>query len=486
MSISNYQRRTRIIATVGPACGNRIPELIAAGVDVFRLNFSHGTHAVHGQAIANIRAASKAAGRPVGILADLQGPKIRVGKVIDGGITLVNGEEFILSVEACIGQGNRASTIYTPMAEELGPGNRILMDDGLLEVEVVKIVGKDIHTKVINGGVLTSNKGINLPNAALKTPALTEKDAEDLQYLMTQDVDFVALSFVRDPADVQLIRDIMRKGGRDIPVIAKIEKPEALDNITGILDLCYGLMVARGDLGVELPAEQVPTIQKLLVRHCLEAGKPCIVATQMLDSMIRNPRPTRAEASDVANAVLDGASAVMLSGESASGIFPLESISMMDKIVRDVELNFLNSAGLPQIDLSEQATTDSLALAHSVVELAGRLGARCIVCATDSGNTARLISRFRPGVPVLAFADNGNRVLQELSLSWGIRAIGFEKAPGDYIFHSVEDYVSHLNLNPGDLIVVAASLPLGAGSGTNTVKLHRIGGGRIGLGATRF
>ena len=304
------------------------------------LTFPHGSHEVHGRNVELIRSISSDLNMPVAILADLQGPKIRCGKVIDGGIQLVEGEELVITSRDLLGEGSIVSTGYKALPEDVKPGDRILLDDGLLELSVNEVKdGTDIHTTIVVGGVLTSNKGINLPNVALKTPALTDKDEADLRFIMTQDVDFVALSFVRKAADLEHVHRIMDEEGGRVKVISKIEKPEAIvpDVIDAIIEKSDGLMVARGDLGVEIPQERVPVVQKDLIERCTKASKPVIVATQMMDSMIRNPRPTRAEVSDVANAVLDGATAVMLSGESAAGKYPVESVTTMAEILSSVE-----------------------------------------------------------------------------------------------------------------------------------------------------
>ena len=475
MNLQDF-RKTKIVATLGPASLDKVKELIIAGVNVFRLNFSHGTQDVHAANIAKIREFAKELDTNIAILADLQGPKIRCGMVKEPGILLEVGQDFIISTEECLGEGSRVSTIYTPLSDEVKPGNRILLDDGLLELEVVEVKGKDVHTKVIVGGKLTSRKGINLPNVDIKAPALTEKDTEDLRFILTQDVDYVALSFVRKPEDLDLVYQIMNEAGRHLKVISKIEKPEALVDIDAIIEKSDGLMVARGDLGVEIPAEQVPTEQKRMIEKCNKVGKPVIVATQMLDSMIRNPRPTRAEASDVANAVLDGASAVMLSGESASGSYPIQSVEFMAKIIKNAEENFFTESGLKRGQIDYNIDTDVEGITYSTVNLSDMLGAKLIVCVTDSGSTVRQTARYRPLPPIIAVSDIENPVTRELSLAWGVNVLPVEGlAHTDECFLRIENKIKELDyLKDGDLVIITAGLPLLKKTTTNMIKVYRV------------
>jgi pyruvate kinase len=472
----NEFRKTKIVATLGPASLNMIQELIETGVNVFRLNFSHGSQEQHAETVKNIRAISQNLDTPVGILADLQGPKIRVGLVKEPGILLQVGQEFIITTVKLLGEGNKVSTSYTPLADEVKPGNRILLDDGLLELEVKKVIDKEIFTEVIVGGTLTSRKGINLPNVDIKSPALTQKDTSDLRFILKLDVDFVALSFVRKPEDIDLVKKIMDEEGRRLAIIAKIEKPEALTYIDEILARSAGLMVARGDLGVEINTEEVPTVQKMLIKKCNEVGKPVIVATQMLDSMIRNPRPTRAEASDVANAVLDGASAVMLSGESASGKYPLISVNTMDKIVRAAEKNFSDS-GIKKGYIDYKIETDVEGITYSAVNLADMLKAKLIVCLTDSGNTAKYTARYRPLTPVIAIAGKDNPVCRTLTLTWGVTVLTIDALQHNKeCFKQIHDKIRNIaSVNDGDLMVISAGLPILKKTSTNMIKVHRIG-----------
>ena len=469
-------RKTKIVATLGPASKDKIKELILAGVNVFRLNFSHGTHEQHAQNVQKIRQISEDLESPVGILADLQGPKIRVGKIKEPGILLEVGRQFIISTDDFIGEGDRVCTSYKPLAEEVVAGNRILLDDGLLELKVDKVEGKNVHTTVVVGGPLTSRKGINLPNVDIKSPALTEKDCEDLKFILTLDVDFVALSFVRKAGDIDLVKNIMKEQGRNLDIIAKIEKPEALEEIDEIIKRSYGIMIARGDLGVEINPEEVPTVQKRIIRKCNLLGKPVIVATQMLDSMIRNPRPTRAESSDVANAVLDGASAVMLSGESASGKYPLKSVEFMGRIIKNAEKNFFQTSGLRRSDLDYKIETDTEGITYSAVNLSDMLGAKLIVCVTDSGNTAKYTARYRPYPPIIAVAGKGNPVTRTLCLTWGVTVLTIEGLEHtDECFRDIEKKIKDIDyINEGDLVVISAGLPLLKKTGTNMIKVYRV------------
>lgn len=469
-------RKTKIVATLGPSSLDKIPELIDHGVNVFRLNFSHGTQEEHAETVKKIRAISDEKNIPVGILADLQGPKIRVGLVKEPGILLQVGQEFIISTEKFTGEGNRVSTSYEPLSDEVVPGNRILLDDGLLELEVKRVAGKDIICTVVVGGTLTSRKGINLPNVDIKSPALTNKDTSDLRFILKLDIDFVALSFVRKPRDIDLVKKIMDEESHHIGIIAKIEKPEALQFIDEILSRSDGLMVARGDLGVEINTEEVPTVQKMLIRKCNEVGKPVIVATQMLDSMIRNPRPTRAEASDVANAVLDGASAVMLSGESASGKYPLESVQIMHRIIRSAEKNFFTS-GLKRGDTKYSIETEVEGITYSAVNLSDMLNAKLIVCLTDSGNTAKYTARYKPKPPIIAIAGKGNPVTRTLSLTWGVTVLTIDELEHtEACFDQINQKIKSIDfINDGDLIIISAGLPILKKTSTNMIKVHRIG-----------
>lgn len=425
--------RTKIVATIGPS--SREPQilrkLIEAGLDVARLNMSHADHEIHAENIQRIRAAAEEVGKPVAILADLQGPKLRIGKIKGGSMSIEAGERIVLTTREVIGQRSTdpdsgvAATIpvkYEHLPEDVRPGEHILIDDGLLDVQVLGVNGPNIFCTVITGGPLTDNKGVNLPGSNLSIPSLSEKDFADLEFLLAQGVDWIALSFVRTAEDIIRLKEFnMQYCSPDCPVrvIAKIEKPQALEHIEAILAVADGIMVARGDLGIEIPTERVPLTQKRLIRAANAAGKPVITATQMLDSMVRNPRPTRAEATDVANAILDGTDAIMLSGETATGKYPLEAIRTMALIAQETEQELLSGPWHvpPAIEQAARDVTD--AVSHATCETAESLKAAAIITATTSGRTARAVAKFRPHVPIIATTPH-HMVQRQLILSWGV------------------------------------------------------------------
>jgi pyruvate kinase len=472
-------RRAKIVATIGPACqdSETIEKLLTAGMDVARLNFSHGSHADHAEVIARIRTASRHQRRAIALLQDLQGPKIRTGKLKAGrdGVRLVPGAELTITVEEnVVGDAAMVSTTYPHLAEDVKPGDRILMDDGLLELRVVETDGIRVRTTVVEGGVLGESKGINLPGVKVRAEAMSEKDRADMAFGLINGVDYVALSFVRSAADVQLCRDEMRRQGRVVPIIAKIEKPEALDVLDEIVAAADGLMVARGDLGVEIQPERVPGIQKDMCRRASAAGKPVIIATQMLNSMIEHPRPTRAEASDVANGIWDGADAVMLSGETASGRFPIQAIQMMDRIVREAE-STLGATRPPSIDRRSFHADFPEVTADAACRAAQASGAVLICCFTLSGSTARLVSRFRPGVPIVGFSPDQS-IRRRLALYWGVVPRVMEPVKNTDM---VADLVSERLLEdqlckPGDRIVLVHGSPIGVAGQTNSIRLHEV------------
>jgi pyruvate kinase len=470
--------RTKIVCTIGPA--SREPEmlanLIAAGMDVARLNFSHGEQAFHAENIARIRAASAAAGKPVAILGDLQGPKLRVGMMQEGGVPIAEGETLVLTTEHITGGPGRVPIQYELLPEVVEPGDRILIDDGLLELVVTAVAGREITTRVVTGGVLNSNKGLNLPRAALSIPAITEKDREDLAFAVEQGLDWIALSFVRTAEEVLDLKGYIRTlsaFGHQTPVMAKIEKPEAIQNIDAIIAAADGIMVARGDLGIEMPPEDVPMLQKMIITKCNAQGKPVVTATQMLDSMIRNPRPTRAEASDVANAILDGSDAIMLSGETASGKYPLEAVRTMARITAVVEQEqCAKCAG--RLD-AEPGRTFAEAVAHASVETAIDLSAAAIVAPSMSGHTARTISKFRPPCPIVAVTPSPF-VQRELCIFWGVYPLLSQRAATTdaVINDAVEKAQKAGFVGEGDVLVVTGGSVEGAGNTTNLMKVHLI------------
>ncbi|MBK8262372.1 MAG: pyruvate kinase [Nannocystis sp.] len=472
------QRRAKIVCTIGPASNTpeRIGELIDAGLNVARLNFSHGSHEDHAKVFQMIRQEASARDVAVAILADLQGPKIRVGRIPDPGIDLVAGEALILSVDpATVCGPGKVSVDYPLLAREISAGARVLMDDGNLELKVESVAGDEITTRVVYGGRLSSRKGVNLPGVQLSISSLSDKDRADLAFALDLGVDAVALSFVRSATDVQEARSLMEELGRVAPIIAKIEKPEAVANLEEILKCANGIMVARGDLGVEMGPEEVPLIQKQAIEAANSHGKLVITATQMLDSMIRNPRPTRAEASDVANAVLDGSDAVMLSGETASGLYPIQAVRTMDEIIRSTERGERYWRDPPE-DLALGHTTNSIARA-AVACSKSLKDTKAILTYTGSGGIARLVSDYRPRVPIVAFTPNA-ATFQALALFWGVTPILFTPASpdGQSIFVDLDRVVLRRGLlQQGDRVVIALGYPIKAHKSVNLLKLHLIG-----------
>lgn len=472
-------RRTKIVCTLGPASSSLdvIRRMIAAGMDVARLNFSHGTHEEHRRRLDNVREAAAREGRAVPILQDLQGPKIRVGEVRDGGVNVKKGQRLVLSPhDIGLSDARRVHVSYPTLAEDVAVGGRILLDDGLLELEVKAVEGDEVVTEVVVGGPLRSRKGVNLPHLHTSAPSLTEKDLEDLDFGLELGVDFVALSFVRDPADVADLVRRVRAQGRRTGVIAKIEKPEALGRIDDIIAQADGIMVARGDLGIEMPMSKVPAAQKSIIQKCRVAARPVITATQMLESMIENPRPTRAEASDVANAVLDGSDALMLSGETAAGRQPVRVVEVMARIIEQAELYQLTEG--PRMDLRPErglASDVTESISYTAVELAEQVQARAICCLTASGTTARTVARHRPNRAVYAFTDD-ERVVGQLGLVWGTKGfkIPFQRDTDEGVNTVHRVLNEHGLVEPGDLIVITAGMPLPAKGRTNMVHVSRI------------
>jgi pyruvate kinase len=470
-----FEHRTKIVATIGPA--SRSPtvfkQMVQAGVNVARLNFSHGTYDDHANTIAMIRSVSAELDMPVTILQDLQGPKIRVGDMPDGGLELVeNAFLTLVPVAEFDHQPDTASIDYPFLAEEAIPGTQILLDDGLLELVVKDIQGNAVCCQVIKGGRLKSHKGVNLPSLNLRLPSMTEKDQQDLAFGLSQGVDWISLSFVRRGEDVRTLRALLAEHGKaDIPVLAKIEKPQAIENLEEILSECDGMMVARGDLGVELPPEKVPMLQKHIIRRCNQIGIPVITATQMLESMIQNPRPTRAEANDVANAIVDGTDAIMLSGESAVGAYPIQAVAIMSRIAAEVERGI-------QFDNNPPAKTDEThALSEALNAIDQILDLRYIVAFTSTGYTARLAAAERPNAPVIAITPNLS-VYHRLNLGWGIKPILIEDEVDTFedVIQQTEACLLERHLVvPGDRILVMGGIPMKTAGGTNFLKIHTIG-----------
>ena len=474
---SFFDTRAKIICTIGPSSNEyeTILRMIKAGMDVARLNFSHGTHAAHLEVIRNIREASKKTGKPVAILQDLQGPKIRVGTFKNGSIDLIVGKTFTITSHAIEGDEHMVSTTYHELPNDVKLGDELLIDDGLLKVIVVKKTGEDIVCEVVNGGKLKNNKGINLPGVNVSAPSLTEKDTEDLLFGLANEVDYIALSFVRKPEDILHVKEIIRSNQKDTPVIAKIEKPEALTCIDRIIAISDGIMVARGDLGVEMKTEEVPPIQKRLIGLCNKAGVPVITATQMLDSMVQNPRPTRAEASDVANAILDGTDAVMLSAETASGSYPIETITVMKSIIKLIEKETPTDYIRRRRVSGEQMLLQD-GIAGVSCNLAEMLDADAIVSITLTGAMSRLIAKYRPIIPIIAITHS-ERVLRQLNLVWGVQGLILPD-----LKNNIDDSVNEVKkaliesgfLNQGNKIVITAGLPFGSRGPTNSVRVEEI------------
>ena len=467
----DLNRRTKIVATIGPATESpgRIKDLVKAGATTFRLNFSHGDHSEHAARIATIRAVSEELGQTIGILQDLQGPKIRLGRFADGPITLSNGDQFSLTSRSVSCTQSIATVTYEKLADEVNPGSRILLDDGRVEMKVVEVDREEqtLHCLVTGGGVLSNNKGVNFPDVQLSVRALTEKDKVDLAFGLSQGVDWIALSFVRNPSDMEEIRGLIRDKGHQTPVVAKIEKFEAIDQIDAILPLCDGVMVARGDLGVEMPAEEVPLLQKELIRKANSLGIPIITATQMLDSMASSPRPTRAEVSDVANAILDGTDAVMLSNETAVGDFPVEAVQTMATIACRIERDY------PQRSIeSNLRSTIPNALSGAVSTIASQLNASAIITLTKTGATANNVSKFRPAAPILAVTPDQS-VACRLQLVWGVTPLVIpQQERTTETFQAAMAKAKELNLlREGDLVIQTAGTHTGVSGSTDLVKV---------------
>lgn len=474
----NIERRTKIVCTIGPSTNTKekIEQLVKSGMNVARLNFSHGSHEDHKLVIENIRSVAAKLKYSLPILMDLQGPKIRVGKMKDGGQLITSGDYVTLTPEDVIGSSSVIPIDYEHLVNDAKEGNTILMDDGLLELQVVKKEDDNIKAKVIVGGLLKSRKGVNLPNVKVSISAMTEKDIDDLEFGLEQGVDLVALSFVRAVRDVQDLISRIRAKGSNAGVIAKIEKPEAIEVIDEIIEESDGIMVARGDLGIEIASEKVPLIQKTIIKKCRNVGKPVITATQMLESMIQNPRPTRAESSDVANAVLDGTDAVMLSGETASGKYPAEAVKIMDKICRSVESRdeeLYHSMTFNKPEWKEKQVIESLS--YSCVRMAEYVDAKMIATITHSGTTARRIAKYRPSVPIIAFTESRD-VRRQLNLVWGVTPIRIDQIfDTDQSVQMMEEYLKKEGfVSTGDRVVIATGMPIAERGRTNMIKISTI------------
>jgi pyruvate kinase len=471
-------RRAKIICTIGPACDSEemIGNLMRTGMDVARLNFSHGTHAEHARRIQRLRRAARHLKRTICILQDLQGPKIRTGSLQDGQAVLLKaGSVLTITPRRVAGTAELISTDFASLAREVGPGARVLLSDGRIELKVRSIPGDDVECEVVNGGMLAEHQGINLPGAAVAIPALTAKDKLDLQFGLKHGVDLVALSFVRSAEDIRTAKSLMRDFGKSVPIIAKLEKPQAIDRLEEILEVANGVMIARGDLGVELPPERVPIIQKLVIQRAGVWRRPVITATQMLESMTENPRPTRAEASDVANAIFDGTDVVMLSGETASGRYPRETVAMMVRIILEAETSMAQLPATQRRRHEEHRYSVAEAICESIAHAAEDLPMRAIAVFTESGNTARMLSKHRPKVCIYAFSRKPE-VCNRMNALWGVHPVHKEEwESAEAMLRTAEkELLPKGLLRPGDVLGLVAGTQLTSGA-TNFMRLHTVG-----------
>ena len=471
-------RKTKIVCTIGPVSESlpMLKKLMETGMNVARLNFSHGDFDEHGNRIHTLRQAMQETGKTIAILLDTKGPEIRTGELKESPIELEQGKTLILTTEIIAGDANKISITYKDLPKDVHVGSTILLDDGLIGLTVEDVTDTDIICKIVNGGTIKSRRGVNVPGVSISLPGITDKDKQDILFGIEQDVDFIAASFVRKASDVMEIRELLEQNNAShIQIISKIENQEGVDNLDSILEVSDGLMVARGDLGVEIPAEEVPLVQKRMIKKCNLAGKPIITATQMLDSMQRNPRPTRAEASDVANAIFDGTDAIMLSGETAAGKYPVESVETMVKIaVRAESALEHNEIFLWQSHSQQTSVTE--AISQSVANSAIDLNAKAIVTPTESGYTARMVSKYRPKAPIIAVTPH-EHVMRRMSLIWGVTfVLGKDVGSTDSMFDmAVSKGVQTGIVSQGDLIVITAGVPVGRSGTTNLIKVHQVG-----------
>lgn len=470
-------RRTKIVCTIGPASDSldKMKQMISKGMNVARLNFSHGTHEEHAKRVQLVREASGELGTVVGIMLDTKGPEIRTGLLAADKITLVAGNNIVLTTEEIQGSADRLSISYKGLSNDVQPGSKILLADGLVELEVLSVENTEILCKIVNGGEIGSRKNVNLPGVVANLPAVTEKDVADILFAVEHGLDFIAASFVRTASDVLDVRRVLEEHNSEIQIIAKIENHQGVENIEEILKVADGIMVARGDLGVEIPTEEVPLIQKMIIQKCNKVGKPVITATQMLDSMINNPRPTRAEATDVANAIFDGTDAIMLSGETASGKYPIEAVEMMDRIGVRTEraLGFDEILGRKEIAPTRTVTD---AISYATCSTALDLGATAILTSTKSGHTARMVSKYRPKARIIAVTPKMD-VVRKLSLVWGVMPLLVSETTGtdEMIAASIQTALAANYIKCGDLVVITAGVPVGVPGTTNLLKVHIVG-----------
>ncbi|MEW6189581.1 MAG: pyruvate kinase [Actinomycetota bacterium] len=469
-------RRTKIVCTIGPASQSPkiLKELMLAGMNIARLNLSYGSKEYHSRNISNLRRIAKELGIPIAILIDLQGPKIRIGGIHAGKVHLKAGSQFTLTARRVPGDQERVSINFPQILKDISPRDTIFIDDGLIQLLVKEKTESDVKCEVIAGGELSPRKGVNLPDVTVSVPSITQKDKEDLFFGLDRGVDWVALSFVRKAEDVLALKKLIEERGASIPVMAKIEKHEAVKNIDEIIEVSDGIMVARGDLGVEISTEEVPIVQKRIINGAIRAGKPVITATQMLDSMVRSPRPTRAEASDVANAIFDGTDAVMLSGETAVGSYPIESVRIMAKLIERAE-SVLDYAGLLEAKSRWVHATTADAIAFAACHLASILRAKAIITSTQSGYTARQVSKYRPGAPIIAVSPNPE-VTRRLLLSWGVVPLKVRPSENidDMLSLAVDATVKARLVKRGDTVIITAGVLVNVPGTTNLIKVHRV------------
>lgn len=468
-------KKTKIVCTLGPSSNklDTIEKMIKAGMNVARFNFSHGSHEEHKQRIDLVRAASKKAGIPVALLLDTKGPEIRLGKFKNGSIQMEAGKEFTLTARDVVGDETIASMSYKELPQDVKAGDHILLSDGLVNLEVLSVEGEDIHTKILNSGKMSDRKRVAVPGITINLPAVSETDAADIEFGIRMNMDWIAASFIQRGKDVVMIRKILEKHDSHMKIISKIECQAAVNNIDEIIKMSDGIMVARGDLGVEVPAEEVPMLQKMLIHKCQAAGKPVITATQMLESMCNNPRPTRAETSDVANAILDGTDAIMLSGETASGAYPVEAVSTMARVATFTESRFTPDSH--QDEHAESSTTTE-SIGKAVVKIAEDLHAAAIIASTERGGTAQMISKFRPECPVVAVSPHES-IIRRLQLNWGVQAvIGKEASDTDEVVdNAIFAALDNDLIKAGDLVVLTAGVPVAKAGSTNMIRVQVVG-----------
>lgn len=472
--LSNF-KRTKIVCTIGPASENKdtLIKLVQEGMNVCRLNFSHGSHEEHKKRMDTIKQVRQELDRPIAILLDTKGPEIRTGDFKSSEVMLKEGQKFTITMDDVLGDETICTVSYKGLVDDVKAGDRILIDDGLVELTVDSVEGKEIHCIVDNNGVIKDKKGVNVPNVKIQLPAITEKDRDDIIFGIQNDIDFIAASFVRKASDVLAIREVLENNdGERVKIISKIENQEGVDNLSEILDVSDGLMVARGDLGVEIPTEEMPLVQKNMIKRCNDEAKIVITATQMLDSMIRNPRPTRAEVTDVANAIIDGTDAIMLSGETAAGKYPVEAVKTMNKIARAVEESFDYASMLKKKKYARQVSVTN-AISHATCTTAIDLNAKAIIASTSGGYTARMISCYRPSAPIIA-TTNDEKTFNQSTLLWGVYPLLTKRMENaeDIINVSVQESMDRNLIGVGDVVVITAGVPVGKSGSTNLLRIH--------------